>query len=118
MRKADFFLLAGIAAFCLLIIALNSFSGSRPGTVLEIPIDGRLYGTWSLSENRIIEIGNGNTCEIRDGSVRMTEASCPDRYCINSKPINRDGGSIVCLPNKVILRINGESKDAPDTITG
>ena len=118
MKKADFFLIAGIVVFCLLITVLNSLSGRRPGNMLEITIDGELYGTWSLNENRIIEIGDGNTCEIKNGSVRMTAASCPDQYCINSRPIDRDGGSIVCLPNKVILKINGESDDLPDTIAG
>lgn len=48
----------------------------------------------------------------------MSAADCPDQICVNSAHINAHGGSIVCLPNKVILKIvSGESQeDEPDVI--
>ena len=61
---------------------------------------------------------DGNTCRIEDGEVFMSAADCPDQICVNSAHINAHGGSIVCLPNKVILKIvSGESQeDEPDVI--
>ncbi len=83
--------------------------------MLKITVDGKQYGTYSLSKNRTIEINDTNICEIKDGKVTMTEADCPDKLCIHQKAISTKGGTIVCLPNKVVLEI--ESSEKPDSIT-
>ena len=47
-----------------------------------------------------------NTVTIRDGKVAVTDASCPDHYCMQRGWC--DGGAeIVCLPNRLILRFLG-----------
>ena len=33
----------------------------------------------------------------------MTEADCPDHLCISQKAVGNSGGTIVCLPNKVVI---------------
>ena len=72
-------------------------------------MDGKISGRYSLSEDREITIGEGNTCAIKDGRVSMTDANCPDRTCVHTRAIDASGGTIICLPNRVILRIvNGE----------
>ena len=55
---------------------------------------------------------------VSDKEVYVESADCPDQICVNSAHINAHGGSIVCLPNKVILKIvSGESQeDEPDVI--
>ena len=35
----------------------------------------------------------------------MIEADCPDQICVHSVPITAKGGSIVCLPNHIVLRV-------------
>ena len=41
--------------------------------------------------------------EIKDGKVNMIEADCPDHLCMKQKAITDAGGTIVCLPNKVVI---------------
>ena len=49
---------------------------------IQITVDGELYGTYSLAEDQVIQIGDTNVCEIKDGEVKMTEADCPDHLCM------------------------------------
>jgi hypothetical protein len=47
----------------------------------------------------------------------MTQADCPDKLCVHQKAISATGETIVCLPNKVVVEIAGETEDAEfDTI--
>lgn len=39
----------------------------------------------------------------------MTEADCPDHLCMKQKAVDSTGGTIVCLPNKVV--IEGEKEN-------
>ena len=84
---------------------------------LRITVDGEEYGVYSLEEDQVIHIGDTNVCVIKDGYVTMTEADCPDHLCMKQKRISKKGGTIVCLPNRVVLEITGdESLDAPDVV--
>lgn len=33
----------------------------------------------------------------------MTDANCPDHLCMKQKAVDSTGGTIVCLPNKVVI---------------
>ena len=47
----------------------------------------------------------------------MTEADCPDHLCMKQKKISKKGGTIVCLPNRVVLEIiDGKPSDGPDAV--
>lgn len=93
------------------------------GTVVNVTVDGKPYGTYSLSDNISHDIITGKASEnfnsfvIENGKVFMKEASCPDGICVNHRPIFRDGESIVCLPNRVVITVVGEDDtDAPDIV--
>ena len=121
LRKTDILLIAILAAIPLCILAFNVVSAmNQTETRLVILKDGEIYGTYPLTKDRTIKIDDTNICEIHGGEVKMTYADCPDQICVHSLPISRFGGTIVCLPNKIILSIEGaeESKDPdmPDAI--
>jgi len=117
LRRADFFLLAGIAVFAALLFLFFLKKDLSPGNpMLEITRGGTVLGVYPLSEDRIIPIGEGNVCEISGGTVRMTEADCPDLSCVHSRPIDARGGTIICLPNRVVLRIIDGEGGVPDAV--
>ena len=121
LRKTDILLIAILAVIPACMLAFNVVSAVNHTDVrLVILRDGEIFGTYPLTEDRIIEIGETNICEISGGDVKMTHADCPDQVCVLSPRINRYGGTIVCLPNKVILSIEGEESDkdpdAPDAV--
>ena len=78
-------------------------------------MNGEEYGTYSLAEDREISVNGTNVCEIRDGRAKMTEADCPDHLCMRQSAIGDQGGTIVCLPNRVV--IEGVSNEEPETVS-
>lgn len=58
-----------------------------------------------------------NLIEIGDESVRVVEASCPDKLDVLQGTISEVGEAIVCLPNRLVVEIKGKSeKDSVDII--
>ena len=45
----------------------------------------------------------------------MTEANCPKQICVNIDAITENGGTIICLPNKIV--IEGSAEDGKE-VTG
>lgn len=103
------------------IIYLTFF---RPaGNTVTVTVDGEIYGTYSLSEDITENIytgennGNYNRLVISGGEAYMEKASCPDGICVAHAPVYRDGESIVCLPNRVVITVDSyEKTDGPDII--
>lgn len=58
-----------------------------------------------------------NTIRITQDGVYMKDASCPDKLCVHSGVINKPGQSIVCLPNKIMVEIEG-SNTKVDAVAG
>lgn len=110
MKKNDFILMAAlivIAAATFLGVSLYSrISTKEPEAVVYL--DGKEQGRYPLSEDTTVEIrqeSSYNILQIRDGKADITEASCPDKVCVNHRPVNGQGESLVCLPNKMVVEI-------------
>lgn len=120
-RRNSILLITAIAVIAVIMLIAHSIHMSGVGQPeLQITVGGKLYGTYDLDKDQTIQIGHTNTCEIRDGKVYMTEADCPDQICVKSAPISAGGGSIVCMPNRVVLSIihADSSENVPDTVAG
>lgn len=104
MKKRDLSIII-ITVFASVAIFF-AVSGSDNDTVI-VSVGGETVGEYSLSEDRTIDINGTNTLVIRDGKAYMQSASCPDKLCIKQGAIDKNGGSIICLPNKVAVEANG-----------
>ena len=51
--------------------------------------------------------GEENLVRVERGQVFMDEANCPDQTCVKQGVIKDGTVPIVCLPHKVIVRIEG-----------
>ncbi len=101
------------------IFALTLFLFRSEGDRVTVTVDGKFFGEYSLSEDRTVEIkrdGGYNTLIIENGYARVEKASCPDGICSSHRPVKHDGESIICLPNKVVIRVHSSSDDQPDII--
>ena len=120
-RKNDLFLIIGIVVLAAVMLVVFVRSGAGSGdAMLEVTSGSSVVGIYPLNEDREISIEDKNTIVIKDGQVYMAEADCPDKLCVNSKPISSRGQSIVCLPNRVVLKITGTETrdDLPDAVVG
>ncbi|MBO5982145.1 MAG: NusG domain II-containing protein [Clostridia bacterium] len=89
----------------------------QAGGYVYIEQDGAKTVSYPLSEDREIELkaenGGYNLLVIKEGKVYIRSASCPDKICVNHRKIGFEGERIVCLPNRLTVRITKEGK-APD----
>lgn len=93
------------------------------GNVVKVTVDGDLYGIYNMSQNITEDIRTGengknsNKLIIKDGKAYIESASCPDGICVSHRPIFRDGESIVCLPNRVVVTVFiDKNTDSPDIV--
>ncbi len=121
IQKNDILLISAILlAACFLAVFFFVKEDSTEGAFLEITADGELYGRYPLNEDAVIEINGTNVCEISNGHVSMIEADCADKRCVRMKKISFEGESIICLPNRIVLKITGgaSAEEGVDTVAG
>ena len=68
------------------------------GLILHLSEDGRWQVHGPLGETII---------EVRDGCIRVEDSPCPHKLCVQMGCRNRRGDIIACIPNKVIIHVQG-----------
>ena len=107
MKKNDFLLLLAIMIFKGVVWMLYAIYGVQGSGIVKVTVNGKVFGTYSLYEEREVNIYGGNVLRIHDGMADMIDADCPDRICVDHSCISKSQETIVCLPNKVIVEIVG-----------
>ena len=107
MKKNDWILGGGIVLAAGMIFLFQLLRDSGGAKEVTISVDGDVLGTYSLEEDQTVEIGGTNRLVIEDGTARMEWADCPDQICVNHRPVSRNGESIICLPNEVVVSVKG-----------
>ncbi|GIP54258.1 MULTISPECIES: NusG domain II-containing protein [Paenibacillus] len=86
--------------------------------VAKITVDGKLFRTVELTgEEQTVEIKTEfgyNLLKVHDYGIEMIDADCPDKVCLTFGFVERNGGTIVCLPHKLIVEISGSSGEGDD----
>ena len=123
--RPDLLLLGAFLAIGILLFAILQLT-AKEGASVSISVCGEVTETFPLNKNMTCTIegkdGGTNVLVIEDGYAWLTEASCPDGLCVNMGKIHKDGESIICLPNQVVVTVvdetyeNGEPE--VDIITG
>ncbi len=65
-------------------------------------------------EDRTIRIDGENGCfsliEIKDHTICVKDADCPDRVCVRTGVLRSENIPVVCLPNRLIVRFAEENE--------
>ena len=134
IRKADIILFIVLVSIGLAASAALTLSHGEAGSSSKVIIEsgGDLYARYPLSEDRTVVVpapkqiaadapsadtdGEAsaqydyyNVVVISGGTVSVTEASCKNQVCVKHGVISRPGESIVCLPNRMVVRIENGS---------
>ena len=56
--------------------------------------------------------GHTNILLVEEGRISMKSADCPDKLCVKQGEISSGAYPIVCLPNKIVIRINSDNSAA------
>ena len=85
-----------------------ALAGENKKVIIES--DGKVFAEYPMSEARTVDVKGHNTVEITPGYVRVVYADCPDKTDVKQGKISSPGSIIVCMPNKMTVRIVGESE--------
>lgn len=124
MKKYDKCILIALT-----LLVITSYAGSliyqhaqsRDNLVAVIYKDGKVYQRVNLigaADQELVVTGdNGsfNTIEINSGRISISDANCPNKFCVNSGWLSRPGQISVCAPHRVRVVIEG-GPEAVDTI--
>ena len=90
------------------------------GQLVSVSVNGREVDRFPLSENRNLSVQGplGKTLiRVKDGKVWVAKAPCPQKICMKMGKISRSGEIIVCIPNRVFIKIEGNTEQNLDGIT-
>ncbi len=113
MSKKKIIIAAVIAVLVLIaagIYTYIAFFGETEAHTAEIKLNGEVIHTIDLrtapDETFTVESENGwNAVCVQDGEIFVTEASCPDKVCVNHGPLHSEYLPIICLPNKLEISL-------------
>ncbi len=121
IQKNDAILIFSVCLAAFLLFGYYSFTGKQ-GENAVVSVDGTVTATYSLAQDGIFPIrgtaGGMNTLVIRDGKACIQEADCPDKLCVRQGWIHRTGESVICLPHKVVVTIEGRGQLEVDVLAG
>ncbi|MCM1064600.1 MAG: NusG domain II-containing protein [Eubacterium sp.] len=116
-----------VAMLCLVIgisLAVIFFPASRgtnyvaeiyqDGELLtSIPLDG-MDAPWRFTVTG--ENGCTNEIEVRSDSIGIVSADCPDKLCVHQGFISNASLPVICLPNRLVIRLRDADSESIDTI--
>lgn len=107
--------LLGVCIILAAILCLGIYRmTSRTGAEAVVYINGERTAAYPLWEDAQVLLNGTNLLVIRNGMADITEADCPDKLCVGQSAISRSGESLVCLPNRMIVVIEGDAQDGVD----
>lgn len=110
----DFLIITAVLIPALIFLVVNSGDN---GNFAEISYNGKVVKTVSLSEELEFSV-NGVTFSVKENSVCVVSSPCPDKICVKTGAIKRNGETIICLPEKVSVRIISDNETTADIVVG
>lgn len=111
IKKGDVIIIISLCLLCAFLFALPLFSANRPSAA-AIWQNGEKVEEIDLSavrESRKITVG-GCVLLVENGSIRFLDADCPDKLCVKSGALSKNGDTAACVPNKVVVIIENKEK--------
>ena len=115
--RADVIVISAILLAALLFVIFTLVL-RKPGSVAVVEINGEVAGEYSLSKDGVFVLNGGtNTLVIEDGEAYLIDSDCPDHTCERTGKIRYVGQTIVCLPNRLSVTVEGNSDDGVDLVS-
>lgn len=84
---------------------------ATPAGPCQVTQNGETVGLYPLDEDQTLRFdsdnGGYNIVVISGGTVRVSEASCPDQVCVRKGATDQTNDPIACLPNKLVVQVVG-----------
>lgn len=118
-------LLVAVLVAAVAIVLLLSFR-QESGNFLtaRIVLDGETieqYNLTALTQTVTLEIDSAAyplTIQAEHGRIRILESSCPGQDCVHTGWASKAGQQIICLPNRLVISLEGSVPGDVDAVTG
>ena len=113
-----------VAALAVALAVFQWRGGTSQALTAVVSVDGEEIDRVSLERaagERTDRAGEYTlTVEYAAGGVRVAASDCPTQDCVHTGTITRSGQSIVCLPARLIVRLEGGTAEegAVDAVLG
>lgn len=100
---------------------LSLGGGNGKGDWVVIEVNSKQVHRLPLSEDRVVEVNGpigATRIEIRDGKAHIARSPCKNKVCIKSGFIQYADRLVACLPNKLVVRIEGQQHRGLDAVVG
>ena len=121
---ADKKLLADLCVILALLLLAGGLSlalrlGREEGGFAVVRVDGKETERHALAVDGVFPLNGGsNILVIAGGQAWLSEANCPDLLCVRQGKIRYTGQSIICLPNRLTVTVEGGESDGVDAAVG
>lgn len=119
MTVADRTLLAtlfGVGTLSLMLVQPDT----RSGETATVYVSNRLVAQLSLAADGDYHVAGASgpvDLRVADHSVRVLHSRCPEKICMRQGTIAHRGEVIVCVPNRLLISIEGRPVNAFDATT-
>ena len=100
-----------VAALAVALALFQWRGGTSQGLTAVVSVDGTEIDRVSLEDatgEKTYQAGAYTlTVEYAAGSAWVRTSSCPTQDCVHTGVVSRGGQSIVCLPARIIIRLEG-----------
>ena len=107
-KKKDAVLILTVLLIAGAAFGVHEFAGGDGADTVTVKVDGK--------DQKIRINGGTNILTIKNGKAKMTDADCPDQLCVHQKAASKNHESIICLPNKVVVEVDGSEESEFDAV--
>ena len=111
-KKGD--LWAVLFVMALIAVLFLLFAAREKGGYAVVTIDGRETARLPLSRDTEFSVSGKYhaVIAVEKGEAFVKTSDCPHGDCVKSGKISKNGQSIVCLPGRMTVTVEGEGVDA------
>jgi len=112
-KPADFLFLAlSVILIALSLIALSgNSSGETAMAVIKVKDAEYIYPLNQPRELEFMGAIEKAHLVIHDGCIEFVESPCRDKICIHMGQARKEGDFLACLPNRIIVTVEGGKSD-------
>ena len=116
MKRRDLILIACALALSGALYAFSQLTLGTKASNVVVTVDGSevLRRPLAMEDSYVVEQSDGsrNVIRVEGGAVYMQEANCRDGLCIRQGRMKNAAKTIVCLPHKLVVRLEGDTQPA------
>lgn len=111
LKKGDVLIFSVLSVICILLFLVPLFKGGGD-TVATVWLEGKKEKEINLSavtEDYEIKI-NHCVLSVGKGKIGFLSSDCPDKLCVKSGFLSKNGDTAACLPNKVVVKLENRKE--------